>query len=57
MDEMIEVLTEHGIEPVLAGVLQLNMGDTTLHDPSRADMLERVTVMLRSRTSEYADAA
>ena len=57
MDEMIEVLTEHGMEPVLAVVLQLNMGDTTLHDPSRADVLARVTAMLRSRTSEYADAA
>jgi 3-oxoadipate enol-lactonase len=30
------------------------MGDTTLTDPARADVLADVTAMLRSRTAEYA---
>lgn len=29
MDQLIEVLSEHGMEPVLEGVLQFMMGDTT----------------------------
>lgn len=57
MDGLIEVLSEHGIEPVLDGVLQFMMGDTTLTDPKRADVLAEVTAMLKTRTPEYADAA
>lgn len=57
MDELIAALSEHGMEPVLDGVLQFMMGDTTLTDPSRAEILADVTAMLRSRTPEYADAA
>ncbi len=57
MDGLIEVLIEHGMEPVLDGVLQFMMGDTTLTDRSRADVLAEVTALLRSRTPEYADAA
>ncbi|AXT86126.1 alpha/beta hydrolase [Aeromicrobium sp. A1-2] len=57
MDGLVEVLAQHGIEPVLDGVLQFMMGDTTLTDPSRAEVLAEVTAMLRSRTPEYADAA
>lgn len=57
MDAMIAVLAEQGIEPVLDGVLQFMMGDTTLTDPSRADVLADVTALLRSRTPEYALAA
>lgn len=57
MDALVDVLAEQGIEPVLDGVLQFMMGDTTLTDPSRADVLAEVTALLRSRTPEYADAA
>ena len=57
MDGLVAVLAEHGIEPVLDGVLQFMMGDTTLTDPSRADVLAEVTALLRTRTPEYADAA
>lgn len=57
MDELIEVLSTRGIEPVLDGVLHFMMGDTTLTDPSRAEVLAEVTALLRSRTPEYADAA
>ena len=57
MDQLIEVLSEHGMAPVLDGVLHFMMGDTTLQDPSRADVLDRVTTMLAGRTPEYADAA
>lgn len=57
MDGMIEILAEQGIEPVLDGVLYFMMGDTTLNDPSRADVLAGATALLRSRTPEYADAA
>ncbi len=54
MDGLVTVLAEHGIEPVLDGVLNFMMGDTTLTDPSRADVLAEVTALLRSRTPEYA---
>ncbi len=57
MDGLVEVLAEQGIEPVLDGVLHFMMGDTTLTDPSRAEVLAEVTGLLRSRTPEYADAA
>lgn len=57
MDGLVAVLKEQGIEPVLDGVLQFMMGDTTLTDPSRADVLAEVTALLRTRTPEYADAA
>ena len=57
MDELIEVLAEHGMEPVIDGVLQFMMGDTTLTDPSRASVLASVRELLLSRGPEYADAA
>jgi 3-oxoadipate enol-lactonase len=57
MDGLIAALQEHGMEPVLDGVLQFMMGDTTLTDPSRADVLAEVRALLQSRTPEYADAA
>lgn len=57
MDALVEVLASDGIEPVLDGVLHFMMGDTTLTDPSRAEVLAEVTALLRSRTPEYADAA
>lgn len=57
MDGLVEVLAEHGIEPVLDGVLHFMMGDTTLTDPARAGVLAEVTALLRTRTREYADAA
>jgi len=57
MDGLCEVLAEQGMEPVIDGVLHFMMGDTTLTDPSRADVLAEVTALLRSRTPEYADAA
>jgi len=57
MDGLIVALAEHGMEPVLDGVLQFMMGDTTLTDPSRAEVLAEVRALLASRTPEYADAA
>jgi 3-oxoadipate enol-lactonase len=57
MDELIVALQEHGMAPVLDGVLQFMMGDTTLTDPSRAQTLAEVRALLESRTPEYADAA
>lgn len=57
MDALVDVLAQQGIEPVLDGVLHFMMGDTTLTDPSRADVLHEVTTLLRSRGPEYADAA
>ena len=57
MDQLIEVLEEHGMEPVVEGVLQFMMGDTTLNDPSREKILSSVKELLLSRTKEYADAA
>ena len=57
MDQLIEVLEEQGMEPVVEGVLQFMMGDTTLNDPSRAEILASVKELLLSRTKEYADAA
>jgi 3-oxoadipate enol-lactonase len=57
MDELIAVVQEQGMEPVLDGVLFFMMGDTTLNDPSRADVLAGVRELLLSRTPEYADAA
>ena len=56
MDELGGVLAQQGMEPVLDGALQFMMGDTTLNDPKRADVLAEVTALLRSRTPEYADA-
>jgi 3-oxoadipate enol-lactonase len=57
MDGLVEVLEQQGMEPVLDGVLHFMMGDTTLTDPSRAEVLAEVTALLRSRTPEYAHAA
>lgn len=57
MDGLVAALAEHGMDPVIDGVLHFMMGDTTLTDPSRADVLAEVTALLRSRTPEYADAA
>jgi 3-oxoadipate enol-lactonase len=57
MDALIEAVQEHGMEPVLDGVLFFMMGDTTLNDPARAEVLGEVRALLASRTPEYADAA
>jgi 3-oxoadipate enol-lactonase len=57
MDQLIAVVQDHGIEPVLENVLFFMMGDTTLNDPSRAHVLAGVRELLASRGPEYADAA
>lgn len=57
MDGLIEALAAHGMEPVLDGVLQFMMGDTTLTDPARAELLAEVRAHLLTRGPEYADAA
>jgi 3-oxoadipate enol-lactonase len=57
MDGLIEALGAHGMEPVLDGVLQFMLGDTTLTDPARAGLLADVREMLMTRGPEYADAA
>ena len=56
MDGLLAVLAEHGMEPVIDGVLQFMLGDTTLTDPSRAEVLAGVRELLLSRTPEYADS-
>jgi 3-oxoadipate enol-lactonase len=56
MDGLLAVLAEQGMEPVIDGVLQFMMGDTTLTDPSRAEILAGVRALLLSRTPEYADS-
>jgi 3-oxoadipate enol-lactonase len=57
MDALAAAVLEHGIEPVLDGVLWFMLGDTTLNDPSRAEILAGARSLLASRTPEYADAA
>ncbi|MBS45678.1 MAG: alpha/beta hydrolase [Nocardioides sp.] len=57
MDQLIDVVAEHGVAPVIDGVLQFMMGDTTLTDPSRVDVLAGVRELLLSRGPAYADAA
>jgi 3-oxoadipate enol-lactonase len=57
MDALAAAVLEHGMEPVLDGVLWFMMGDTTLNDPSRAKILAGARELLASRTPEYADAA
>ncbi|WP_113698571.1 alpha/beta fold hydrolase [Nonomuraea lactucae] len=57
MDVLIDVLGEHGMEPILEGLLTFMMGETTLNDPSRAHILAGVRQLLLSRGPEYADAA
>jgi 3-oxoadipate enol-lactonase len=57
MDALIAAVAEHGMEPVIDGVLYFMMGDTTLNDPSRAEVLAGVRELLLSHTPEYADAA
>jgi 3-oxoadipate enol-lactonase len=39
MDALAAVVAEQGIEPVIDGVLYFMLGDTSLNDPSRADVL------------------
>lgn len=56
MDALAEVLAAHGMEPVLDPVLHLMLGDTTLTDPSRADVLAGARELLLTRTPEYADS-
>jgi 3-oxoadipate enol-lactonase len=57
MDALAAAVLEHGMEPVLDGVLYFMLGDTTLNDPSRAQLLADTRALLASRTPEYADAA
>ncbi len=56
MDGLAAVFAEHGMEPVIDPVLHFMMGDTTLTDPSRADVLAGARELLLTRTPEYADS-
>ena len=56
MDTVVEVMLEHGIEPVLEDILFFMLGDTTLNDPSRSAIKQRVIQMLKTRTPNYADS-
>ena len=56
MDGLAAVFVEQGMEPVLDGVLHFMLGDTTLTDPSRAEILAGVRELLLSRGPEYADS-
>jgi 3-oxoadipate enol-lactonase len=57
MDALAAIVQEQGIEPVIDGVLYFMLGDTSLNDPSRADVLAEARAVVASRTPEYADAA
>jgi 3-oxoadipate enol-lactonase len=57
MDALAAIVTEQGIGPVIDGVLYFMLGDTSLTDPSRADVLASARATVASRTPEYADAA
>lgn len=56
MDQVVEAMLEHGITPVIDGVLYFMLGDTTLGDSSRSEILDSVRTMLLGRTPEYAHA-
>ncbi|MDC3402195.1 alpha/beta hydrolase [Alphaproteobacteria bacterium] len=56
MDAVTEVIEQNGVSPVVDDVLYFMLGDTTLNDPARAPIMERVTKMLESRTADYANA-
>ena len=47
---------QNGVAPVVEDVLYFMLGDTTLNSPDRAPIRERVTKMLESRTSDYANS-
>jgi 3-oxoadipate enol-lactonase len=57
MDQLAEVVSQHGMAPVIDNVLYFMLGDTTLNDPARAEVLAAARALLESRTPEYADAA
>lgn len=56
MDAVVEVILNDGMEPVIEDVLYFMLGDTTLNDPSRSAIKQRVVKMLESRTPNYADS-
>lgn len=57
MEGLVGALAEHGMEPVLEGVLQFMMGDMTRTDPERANVLAGVREHLLTRGPDSADAA
>lgn len=56
MDQLAGALREHGIAAVLDPVMYFMLGDTTLTDPSRAEILAGVKELLLTRGPEYADS-
>jgi 3-oxoadipate enol-lactonase len=54
---LCDILAENGMEPVLESVLYVMVGDTTLNDPSREELLADVKAVLLSRGPDCADAA
>lgn len=56
MDAVVDVIENNGMQPVIEDVLYFMLGDTTMNDPSRALIKQRVTQMLESRTPDYANS-
>jgi 3-oxoadipate enol-lactonase len=57
MDALATIVRQQGIAPVIDNVLTFMLGETSLTDPSRAEVLASARATLASRTEEYADAA
>jgi 3-oxoadipate enol-lactonase len=56
MDAVIDIIEQNGVEPVVNDVLYFMLGDTTLNNPARAPIKQKVTKMLESRTPDYANS-
>ncbi|MDO9409351.1 alpha/beta fold hydrolase [Patulibacter sp.] len=54
---LVEALATDGVAPLLDPVSHIMLGDTSLSDPSRADLLRHVQDDLRGRGPSIADAA
>ena len=56
MDVVVDIIEQNGMVPVVEDVLYFMLGDTTLNNPERATIKQRVSKMLESRTPDYADS-
>lgn len=57
MDRLIDLLREQGMAAIIDPLMEFSVGDTTLTDPSRAEVLDRVRTHFLSRGPADADAA
>jgi 3-oxoadipate enol-lactonase len=56
-DPLVVALGEHGVAPVIDVVAHIMLGDTTLTDPDRADLLASTRAHFATLESDIADAA